>query len=355
MKFPSLWQRRETRESLSDIVIASILAGARGTVVEGQTAAAEVAAGYWGRAFASGSIVPDGVIAEAIQPHLGFIGRSLVTSGEAIFEIQLDNGLTLLPASHATVMGEPDPESWVYELTMSGPSRTVTRKLPAGRVLHLKYAVEAKHPWRGISPIGAAGTTRKLLENIESRLAQETGGAVGSLIPVPSVQASGQLQTDIRGLKGKIALVDSVLTGWAAGATGAPTSDYKVVRIGADPPETLARLRREAEESILASCGIPQASISGGDGAGAREQFRQFLHLTISPVALEIGRQVSARFGVGDVKFNFDALMASDLQGRARSLGSMVKSGATLDSAAEVAGLSTLVATPAQGQRHDDE
>ena len=63
--------------------------------------------------------------------------------------------------------------------------------------------IEARHPWRGISPIKAAGTTRKLLENLEVRLAQETGSAVGSMIPVPSVQASGGLQSDIRGMRGE--------------------------------------------------------------------------------------------------------------------------------------------------------
>ena len=115
MKFPSLWQRRETRQSLSDVVIASILAGARGTVVEGMTAGTEVVAGYWGRAFSSGSIVPDGVLAEAIQPHLGFIGRSLVIEGEAVFEIQCwTAGLTLRPCR--TRHGHGRPRSRVVDV-----------------------------------------------------------------------------------------------------------------------------------------------------------------------------------------------------------------------------------------------
>ena len=142
--------------------------------------------------------------------------------------------------------------------------------------------------------------------------------------------------------------------GWGAGQTGAPTSDYKVVRVGADPPEVLAILRRDAQASVLAACGIPQSALSGGDAAGARESFRQFLHLVIQPVALEIAGQIASRFGGVDVDFNFDRLMASDLQGRARSLQNMVKSGATLESAAKVAGMSSLVAAPPAGQRPDD-
>ena len=125
--------------------------------------------------------------------------------------------------------------------------------------------IEARHPWRGISPIKSAGTTRKLLENLEVRLAQETGAAVGSMIPVPSVQASGGLQTDIRGMKGQVTLVDTVATGWGVGDTGAPTSDYKIVRLGADPPEVLAILRRDAQASMSwRACGVPQSALSGG-------------------------------------------------------------------------------------------
>ena len=336
-----LWpfQRRETRDDATDVVLASILANARGEVASGLTAAIETAAGQWGRAFSSATVTPDGVVADLIAPHLGFIGRSLVTSGEAIFEIRFDDGLELRPASLATVSGSPDPETWTYELTMAGPSRTFTRRLPAGRVLHLTYATNGRHPWRGVSPIGASSTTKGLLEHLETRLAQEVGQAVGLLIPVPDVKVSGQLQTDIRGMKGQVALVDSVSTNWGSGKTDAPKSDYKTVRIGADPPETLARLRREAEESILAACGVPQSALSGGGGAGTREQYRQFLHLVIAPVARSLARQIAARFDLPDVGFNFDSLMASDISGRARAFGQLRSAGLTMKDAADNAGV----------------
>ena len=128
------WTPRETRaEAYTDTVIAAILAGARGTVVEGLTAGVEVAAGYWGRAFSSGSIVPDGVIARGDGSRtLVLFGRSLVVEGEAVFEIVLDGGLKLRPAGLATVTGPPDPESWTYELTMSGPSQTFTLNAAGG-------------------------------------------------------------------------------------------------------------------------------------------------------------------------------------------------------------------------------
>ena len=246
--------------------------------------------------------------------------------------------MALRPAHTVSVFGGHDPDSWTYELTLAGPSATVTRTLPADRVLHLRYAINPSHPWRGISPIDAGRTTKALLANLESRLSQEAGGPVGSLIPVPSVQASGQLQTDLRRLTGEVTLVETTSTNWGAGATGAPHGDFLVRRVGADPPEILAKLRREVEQSVLASCGIPQSALIGGDGTGARESFRQFLHLTIAPVALEITGQIAARFET-PVDFNFDRLMASDLSGRARAFQSMVGGGMDVGRAAALAGL----------------
>ena len=140
-----------------------------------------MAAGYWGRAFSSGSIVPDGVVAEAIQPHLGFIGRSLVLEGEAVFEIQCRQR----PVVYSLL---DSPRSRAARIPSRGfmnsqcPALRRPSPEPCRRTAFYisRYAAEARHPWRGISPIKAAGTTRKLLENLEVRLAQETGAAVGS-------------------------------------------------------------------------------------------------------------------------------------------------------------------------------
>ena len=109
-------------------------------------------------------------------------------------------------------------------------------------------------------------------------------------------------------------------------------------RIGADPPEVLAKLRREVEQSILSSCGIPQSALSAGDSAGSREAYRQFQHLTLAPVAMAISEQIGARLQT-PVSFNLEKLMASDLQGRARSFQAMVTGGMAVDRAAALSGL----------------
>ena len=250
-----LWpfNRRETR-GYTEVAFQSIYANATGEVSQGLTAGVEIAAGHWQRAFASADLTPAGVLADALGPYLGYIGRELVQQGEAIFALDFSDGLTLIPASSAKIAGGPLRSSWTYELTLAGPSSTHTqRPLRSDSVLHLFYARGARNPWRGISPIEASQTTRKLLDNLEFKLAQEAGTPVGQVVPVPNVESSGQLQTDLRALDGGLALVESTAQNWGSGGTGAPPSDFGVKRLGADPPVALSKLRREAEESILAS------------------------------------------------------------------------------------------------------
>lgn len=245
MKLPRFpWSKREIRQDAgyTDAIVRALLAASTGEVTSGLTAGVEIAAGWWQRAFQSAELQPAGVVADMIQPHLGFIGRSLVQRGEAIFHIDTEDGLTLLPALTATVDGGPNPRSWSYELTLPGPSETITRTVAADRVLHLTYATSAANPWKGISPVEASGTTRKLIDNLEKRLAEEAGESVGYLIPVPNVNSTAQLQTDIRGLKGEVALVQSVNTGWGEGQGGVPTGDFQPRRIGANIPPSSVQL-----------------------------------------------------------------------------------------------------------------
>ena len=340
MKLPRLFQRRETRaQEYTDVVVQALLAGASGDVAKGLTAGREIAAGTWGRAFSSADIKPAGIVADALTPHLGHIGRSLVTRGEVIFALDYSDGLTLLPATSATIAGGPNPASWTYELSLAGPSTTQTRRaLTSDAVLHIVYAHGPKSPWSGVSPIEASETTQKLLDNLELRLAQEAGGSVGSVVPVPNVQTTGQLQTDLRAMSGQITLVETTSGGYGSGQSGAPQSDYQVRRIGADPPPTLAILRRQVEQSVLASCGIPPSVLGGADASASREGYRQFLFGTIQPVAKSVAVQVGGYFDT-EISFDFASLMAGDLTGRARAVMSLVNAGVPLDKALEQSGL----------------
>ena len=325
--------------SYTDTTIQRLVAYASGEMADGLTAGIETAAGHWGRAFGSADLSPDSIIAQALAPHLAAIGRGLVHAGEAVYVIEVGGAeLVLLPVTSYNLVGGPNPESWTYDVSLQGPSIVSDRTLAADRVLHLKYAYSPYRPWKGISPIDASNTTKLLLSNLESRLAQEAGGSVGAVIPVPNVSSSAQLQADLRAMQGQLTLVESTVAGWGAGGTSAPQSDYQPRRIGADPPETLRSLRRDTEESILAACGVPVSVLGHSDGSLAREGYRQFLHGVIQPVTLDLSRQIAERFDVA-LSFNFDRLFASDLSGRARAFQSMVGGGLPVEKAAALAGL----------------
>ena len=175
--------------------------------------------------------------------------------------------------------------------------------------------------------------------NLERRLAQEAGGAVGQLIPVPNVEASAKLQGDLRKMTGQVTLVETTSAAWGAGQQGAPQADYQLRRLGADPPATLPELRRQAEESLLGSCGgIPTSVLGAATATSSRESFRQFLHATISPVADDVAAQIGAQLG-SEISFDFSKLQASDISGRARAFQSMVGGGMDVSKAAALAGL----------------
>ena len=337
-----LWpfNRPELRDSnYTDVVTQGLLSQATGEVTSGLTAAREICAGWWQRAFSSAEVRPAGILADALKLHLGFIGRQLVTSGEVVFALDFEDGLTFLPASSVTVKGGPNPRSWVYELTLPGPSSTITRKrVSAESILRIQYSSSPSTPWQGTGPIEQSRTTRQLLDNLERALAWEVSSSVGQLVPVPNIESTSKLQADLRKMKGEVTLVETTAAAWGAGQQGAPHADYQLRRLGADPPSALGELRRQAEESILAACGIPTSVLGAATSNAAREQYRQFLHGTISPVADDVATQIGAQLG-SEISFDFSKLFASDLSGRARAFQSMVGGGKTVDEAARIAGL----------------
>ena len=141
MKLP--WAKKAEHRGYTEMMIEAALAAASGETVSGLVASLEIITGWWGRGFQSADIQPAGVVADLLRPHLAVIGRSLVTRGEMVFAIDTDgDSLALLPASDHHIEGSPNPESWQYTLTLTGPTETITRTLAADRVLHLQYAAD---------------------------------------------------------------------------------------------------------------------------------------------------------------------------------------------------------------------
>lgn len=346
-----LFGKPRKRQS-SDALLAALLTrgqeGAQAAQI-GATGALEAAAGTWARAFASASVGGlEGPRRAMVTPEvLSTIGRGLIRTGEVCFVI--DAPSNLVPVSSWRVKGGADSSTWVYEVHLAGPDRSVTRFIPAAGVLHFRYGIDPVRPWRGISPLGNAGSLASMQGFLETRLSEEASTKVGHLIALPEGDENEDddnedggnawdgLRKDLSNMKGGIVLAESLQTNYGQGVRGAP-AEWRPQRIGADVPSGMVSLFDSASMKTLAAAGIPPALFSDRDGTSQRESWRRFLHGSIAPVA----RGVAAEFSVkleADVELGFDSLFASDLSGRARAFQSMVGGGMAVEAAAALSGL----------------
>lgn len=333
------WQRRETREgAYTDALTELLRQQADSTDSAARTAVREGCAGLWARAFASAEV--SGARAAALTPSvLALAGRELHDRGEAVFEIVIDGGrVQLQTVSDWYVQGA---RSWRYRLTITNPTSIVSRWRPADAVVHLRYDPPAEASWTALGPAARARTTEDLAKNTEQRLADELGGPVGHVIPVPDVTGAQGLQADINALKGNSVLVPSTSGGWdVQGGVQGKINDWEPRRLGAHPPEVLAAIRQGAGDGVAISAGVPPVLFrSDADGTAMREAWRQFLHSTIGPIALIVQQELREKLEDPDLALSFDRLFASDLQGRARAFQSMVGGGLDVEKAAALSGL----------------
>ena len=326
-------ERRDA--NYTDELVTLLVRQATGEAVRAKTGAVESCVGMWGRAFAVGQVLPaDTPAAAALDAWtLNSLGRSLCSRGEWVAEVMIDpdGNLYLDVADTWTVQGDGPPWTWLYELTFNRPSIQATRTLPAARVVHVRLP--------GGGPLAGSKTTCDLLGAIDAKLALESGGPVGYLLPVPAGRKS-ELAEDLRGLKGEIAVVETTTGGWDAGKDAAPKDDYVTRRIGAAPPAQLQAFRESSERSIYAATGVPILT-SQQDGTAQREQLRRFLHSTITPIAEVASVELRAKLNTPALALDFSRLYAADLSGRARAYASLVAAGLPADEAKSFAGLLT--------------
>ena len=344
--WPFTKRETETRNSYTDQVVNALLsrAGGGASADVQATSAAEAASGAYARAFAMATIAPQTNRTMIGAGVLAAIARSLVRYGESLHVIEVSNGvLRFDPISKWELRGSSDPASWTYRIDRVGPSGTTwTRSVPGAQVVHCMWSVDPGKPWKGIGPMQRANLTGRLYSELEGSLADEAAGARGYLLPIPTDGNDSTVNTlreDLRTLKGKLAVVETTAAGFGEGETAAPPSDYEVKRIGPNPPASLATLRSQSGAQVLAACGVPIELFEGSSGTGQREAWRRFLHGSVSPIGELVAEELAAKLDTPELKLSFERLYASDLMGRSRSYGSLVKAGMEKDRAAELAGL----------------
>ncbi|MDE2661244.1 MAG: hypothetical protein OXI45_13650 [Acidobacteriota bacterium] len=322
--------RPETRAAdLTAELLALRMAAAQGQTAADirMTAAAEVCAGIWSRALASA----DSDRLSAAQ--LAQIGRDLVLRGNSVWL-----GASVAASFDITGSGQ-EPGPWIYRLSV--PSPTGTRSVVANGVgvAHYRVGSTRESPWLGRSVFDLAAQSCALAARLESSLAAEEGGPVGHIMPVPDVSAASGIADQLPQLGGRTVLGETMSAGWDGGRGKAPSaSDWRPIRLGPEPPREQVELRRHVAASLYAAAGVPpELADIPATGTDRREAWRQFISATVAPVGRMIGDEVRRVYG-GSGVVDFRAILATDLQSRARAYKQLTDAGMEASRAADIAG-----------------
>ena len=155
-------RRAEIRTDATSLAINLLTAAVGRSAAQTWAAGAvEVAAGLWARSLSTAAVSGAPVGAR----WLAEVGRALARHGEVVYLLDVGTAgrVRLLRATITDVWGDgPDPESWWYRLTLTGPRTTNTVTAPAASVVHVRYATESHSPARGVSPLQYAALTGHL-------------------------------------------------------------------------------------------------------------------------------------------------------------------------------------------------
>ena len=321
MRWP--WQARaEDREATggyTGIISQLVELQAAGTTQQASaTAAMEAAAGALSRAFMGAAVEAPPDIAEAITPRvLAQIGRDLVRVGESLHVIRMSGGrLHLFPASTWYWEGGANPRDWTCTATTYGPSDSETWRVPFDSVVFATWGSPTARPYHGLGPGSWARDTARLMSNAERSLADEAGGPVAQLLPIPQDGGDGAedddsdplsgLKADVKAAKGNALLVETTAGGWGEGAVNAPRQDWKAGRLGPNPPEAFGKVAQASFNRFLAAAGVPPGLFAeGADGTAMRESLRQWHMGVVRPMARALESELADKFGVA-VTLKFD-------------------------------------------------
>ena len=255
-----LFRRPEVRESYTDQVVARIMASASGASDGSLLAAIETASRWWGLGLASATVKPSNLALKSVSPLvLDSIGRALCRDGESLHVIDVRRGqVTLTPTASWTVHGSDDPASWMYRVTLSGPSSTRTFTLPGESVFHIRYAPHPSRPWAGRSPMILAIDTARAAGLLEKATSEELNFTQSQLL-TPRRSAGDYGVSDALNPDAIQKIVDAFAEHVNTGAFVLPI-DMVPQRLGPEPPDSFPLIRDRLENSILSMCGIPTRS-----------------------------------------------------------------------------------------------
>ena len=276
---------------------------------------------------------------------LGQVGRDLVRSGDSMHAIRMSDGVVkLIPAASWHFEGNHDPNTWTVRVTCYGPSTSTTWNLPASAVVFVRWGGTPGLPYVGTSPMSWAASTSKLHAEAERSLADEAGGPLAQILPIPADGGDGgdddplaKLKADIRAARGKALLVETTAAGYGEGRASAPLADWKPHRLGPMMPDSMVKVADAAFMRVLASCGCPPSLFVDSDGTSQREAVRRWHMNTVLPLARILEHELTMKLEA-EVKLRFDNY-AMDMISRSTVVAKLTAAGVALPVALDAVGL----------------
>ena len=278
--------------------------------------------------------------AASLQGHLSTIARSMVDTGQSDWLINVGStgGLILLPVTAAAVVGGPDPRTWLYTVTIPGPSQTVTLQRPGESILSFRLRVDPKTPWTGKPAIDSTGTGQ-LLCQLESQMSAEARVAPARVITGGQVAEQAGDISEIIKAGGVVGITQAI-------ASREDPSGIKAGVVRNESSAPTVSLHEKLSTLICGAMGVPADLVMGSSSdSGSRESFRRLASTTINNILTTISREWESTLGTA-LEFNLDLLRSADEVSRSRALGSranavqrLVQSGVELPQALAIAGI----------------
>ena len=342
-------EKRESGGSFSDAVVRLIEAQVAGHAADSSsTAAVEAASGALSRAFSMAEVSGPAWARRAVSAgFLAQVGRDLVRAGESLHVIDVSSSgrLSLLPCSSWHFEGDSHPNTWRVRATTYGPSSSTTRHVPFSGVVFASWGATPGAPYVGVGPLRWAHTSARLQSEVERSLADEAGGPIANLLPVPQDGGDNseddplaELKADLRAARGKAVVLETTAAGWGEGASAAPRQDWRPQRLGPNPPASMGDVLGQGFLEVLAACGVPPGMFQKMGDNGQREAYRRWCALLVQPLGKLLASELSAKLEA-EIDLDFSGLYAHDLAGRARAFSSLVGGGMDVTKAAALSGL----------------
>ena len=314
-----------------DLILAGQLAAASGTGSVRDSAVYQACLHLIADCVSTAELEGDG--SDILQPRLGSIVMQMVDQGQAAFELIVGAAgqLDMLPVEITNVTGQAEEESWIYTVARAGPMATMTAIREQAGVLNFRLRPSTRTPWKGTPALRSGNTTAALLRKLEIQMTSEAAFKPARVLGAGFSPEQRTQVTD--GIEAAGIVV------FPLGKVASDTRPVHTGSVGGEYSTAGVELHGKLNELVCSVMGVPSDLIVGsGSSVSARESYRRLSSATIFPMLQTIMQEWEAT--VGPMKFNLDALRASDQVGISRALGSkakavqsLVQSGMALDEA----------------------